>query len=184
MEFNYILLTTFVLFIVFTTAHKSFELDQDSQNKMGRIKAIDDLLLMHGQQLNEASDLEKVMEEMERLAKGKDLIEEHTSYYVSTLKKLMDKGTSEVLKKEQQRLNSIITSASYQPDGDTEIKYALVRRNIVSAFVDSIANYFITIIEDEPEKAFEKIRMATIKTKKTLKTKTKDGREEVKTIEL
>ena len=44
-----------------------------------------------------------------------------------------------------------VFAASYQPDGNTEIQYALVRRNIVGAFVESVATFYLNLLEAEPD---------------------------------
>ncbi|ESO07826.1 hypothetical protein HELRODRAFT_170385 [Helobdella robusta] len=71
----------------------------------------------------------------------------HAAYYIEMLQLIVDTKSSKVIKQEQDRLNGIISSASYQPDGQMEIDYAIFRRNILGAFVESAAEYIMQIMQ-------------------------------------
>ena len=53
---------------------------------------------------------------------------------------------------------NIISQASYQHDGQIEINYAVLRRNILESFVDSSASYLMELVQTSPELAMNRLK--------------------------
>lgn len=139
--FHYIK-ASFVLFIFLAEAVRMISYGKEVFQK-GRIKAFDDVLRMYGKQINTASDLNFAIDEIKRLAKSPEFFPEFANYYIEILELLAETKDVAIIQQETNRLNTIIASASSQHGGQVEMDYAIIRRNILSAFYDSAAAYVI-----------------------------------------
>ncbi|KAK2166655.1 hypothetical protein LSH36_37g13078 [Paralvinella palmiformis] len=113
----------------------------------GRIPEIDNYLFEHGEEITRSLNLDKVKAGLEHIANGLGYKYNpvFSKYYLEVLN-LITKNGVEMINKERDRLDVILTSTAVHEesiDGGAEFTYAMTRKNILESFLDAIADYLI-----------------------------------------